>query len=81
MVDSPEHSFYSINNRVVVEPTFKYLIYFSMTPSNSAVNISLKCNFVKLIVPGKQRVDLDNEDPKVKSVEISILLLTGDCHG
>ena len=54
------------------------LINFSLTPSDSAATMSLKLIFIKLILPGDPRVDLDAVEPTVDAVDTatsSILLL------
>jgi hypothetical protein len=49
---------------------------FSSTPSSSAATISLKLIFVKLIVPGDPRVDLERVDPIVDAVDTATSMLS-----
>ena len=44
-------------------------MYFSSTPSASAATISLKLIFLKLIVQGDPKVDLERVDPTVDAVD------------
>jgi hypothetical protein len=51
-------------------------MYFSSTPSSSAATISLKLIFVKLIVPGNPRVDLEIVNPIVDAVDTATSTLS-----